>query len=128
MRPIEEYKKSLVSSGCSREDAIKKARKFRFLWVFYARKGGMTFSEIGKHLGVSTARANQTYHGSILRSAFRGLHPMDTYGAGIDIEYACKFLPAKININPDPSDAVMPEKSKKVLARYESGRVRHNHD
>lgn len=120
MSPIEQYKKSLISLGHSPFDAMKIARRFRFLWVFYARKGGMTFSEIGKHLGVSKGRANQTYHGSILRSAFRGLHPMDVYGAGIDTEHACKFLPVEININPEPSDAVMPEKLKKVLARYEN--------
>lgn len=122
MKPIEQYKKSLVSLGHSQEDAIKKGRCLRFLWVFYARKNGMTFSEIGKHLGVSKGRAHQTYHGSILHSAFKGLHPMDVYGARINIEHACKFLPVEININPEPSDAVMPERSKKVLARFQPDR------
>lgn len=120
MRPIEQYKKSLIALGHSQFEAMQMAKRFRFLWVFYARKGGMTFSEIGKNLGVSTARANQSYHGSVLHSAFKGLHPMDVYGQGIDIEYACGFIPAKININPEQHDAQMPESSKRILARYRS--------
>ncbi len=124
MRPIEQYKKSLISLGHSPFDAMKMARRFRFLWVFYARKNGMTFSEIGRNLGVSKTRANQTYHSAILFSAFKGYHPIDAYGDGIDLEYACKFLSAKININPEPKDAQMPDKLKKVLARYENNPYR----
>ena len=72
MKPVDEYKKHLIEQGHSQIDAAEMANKFRYLWVFYARKEGMTLSKIGECLGLSRERVRQIYCASIRRSCRRG--------------------------------------------------------
>ena len=117
MRPVDEYKKHLIEQGHSRIDATEMASKFRYLWVFYARKEGMTLSKIGKCLGLSKERVRQIYWGAIRRSCRRGISPIEVFGKNINIAHASSFIETKIKIDPQPEDTLVPERAQRKISQ-----------
>lgn len=57
MRAIERYKQDLRDRGYDDEIVKDMARRLQCLWVVRGRETGLTYSEIGKRIGVSLERA-----------------------------------------------------------------------